>query len=229
VETGGVIGGGQIGYNFKLSNNFLVGLETDISGLSQSGRGSFANATPDLAGLVGVPVDFANAVVSSEKAVDWLGTVRGRVGWLATPTLLIYGGGGLAYGGVRGNTNIHAYWTPGGFFTPGNFWTGASGSLSTAQVGWTAGGGVEWMFMTNWSFKVEYLYYDLGPATWANSPNSSLASYSYTASATRAGVGFSYSGSVSALAGAPTATNISTSSTRFTGNIVRVGLNFHFH
>ena len=38
----------------------------------------------------------------------------------------------------------------------------------------TAGGGVEWMFMPNWSLKFEYLYYDLGQATWANSPNSSF-------------------------------------------------------
>ncbi|MGH8245354.1 MAG: porin family protein, partial [Gammaproteobacteria bacterium] len=66
--TGGVIGGGQIGYNFKFSNNFVVGIEADINGLGQRGRGSFANTTPDGLG------DFANAVVSSEKRVDWLGT-----------------------------------------------------------------------------------------------------------------------------------------------------------
>jgi len=35
-------------------------------------------------------------------------------------------------------------------------------SYSNTQVGWTAGGGVEWMFMPNWSAKAEYLYYDLG-------------------------------------------------------------------
>ena len=166
LHTGGVIGGGQIGYNFQFYNNWIVGIETDINGLGQRGHGSFANTTPDFEG------DSANAVVSSEKAVDWLGTVRGRVGWLVTPTFLIYGDGGLAYGGVRGSTDVNAFFTPGGPHSDANSWTDASGSLSTTQVGWTAGGGVEWMFMPNWSLKVEYLYYDLGHATWANSPNS---------------------------------------------------------
>ena len=29
------------------------------------------------------------------------------------------------------------------------------------KTGWTAGGGVEWAFLPNWSAKVEYLYTDL--------------------------------------------------------------------
>jgi outer membrane immunogenic protein len=207
LHTGGVIGGVQIGYNFQFYNNLVVGIETDINGLGQRGRGSFANTTPDLFG------NFANAVVSSEKRVDWLGTLRGRLGWLVTPTFLIYGDGGLAYGGVRGSTNVHAFFTPGGPNSFANAWTDASGSLSTTRVGWTAGGGVEWMFMPNWSLKVEYLYYDLGHATWANSPNSSFQNFAFGG----------------LPAGTITATNISTSTTRFNGNIVRAGLNYHFN
>jgi outer membrane immunogenic protein len=195
VHTSGVIGGGQIGYNIQLYNNFVVGIETDINGLGQRGRGSFANT-----------VSTANAVVSSEKAVDWLGTVRGRLGWLVSPTFLIYGDGGLAYGRVQGSTNVHAFWTPGGI-TEDSAWTDASGSLSTTRLGWTVGGGAELMFTPNWSLKVEYLYYDLGNATWANSPNSS-----FDTEVPRTIIG----------------TNISTSTTRFTGNIIRVGLNYHF-
>ena len=38
--------------------------------------------------------------------VDWLGTVRARLGFLVTPNLLAYGTGGLAYGKVEGSTNI---------------------------------------------------------------------------------------------------------------------------
>ena len=139
--------------------------------------------------------------------------MRGRVGWLVTPTFLIYGDGGLAYGGVRGSTDVNAFFTPGGPHSDANSWTDASGSLSTTQVGWTAGGGVEWMFMPSWSLKVEYLYYDLGHATWANSPNSSFQTLDFG----------------ELPAGTITATNISTSTTRFTGNIVRAGLNYHFN
>jgi len=37
-----------------------------------------------------------------------------------------------------------------------------SANYSNLLVGWTAGGGMEWMFHPNWSVKAEYLYYDLG-------------------------------------------------------------------
>jgi len=43
-----------------------------------------------------------------------------------------------------------------------------AGQFSNTQVGWTAGGGVEWMFMPNWSFKAEALYYDLGSVAFAS-------------------------------------------------------------
>ena len=67
--------------------------------------------------------------------------LRGRLGFLITPTLLVYGTGGFAYGGLNGN--------------------GITGNYSNTRTGWTAGGGVEWMFMPNWSAKAEYLYTDL--------------------------------------------------------------------
>ncbi len=63
--------------------------------------------------------------------------MRGRAGWLFTPTLLVYGTAGFAYGGVQA-------------------W-----SYTNTRTGWTAGGGLEWMFAPRWSAKVEYLYADL--------------------------------------------------------------------
>ena len=80
------------------------------------------------------------------------------------------------------------------------------GSLSNSRVGWTAGGGLEWLFAPNWSVKVEYLYYDLRTPTFALSP--------LTNTFTTGGVVYS---------SAPFA------KTRFTGNIVRAGLNYHFN
>jgi opacity protein-like surface antigen len=40
------------------------------------------------------------------RRVTYLGTVRGRLGLLATPTFLVYGTAGLAYGGVRSSMDI---------------------------------------------------------------------------------------------------------------------------
>jgi hypothetical protein len=44
--------------------------------------------------------------------------------------------------------------------------TGGDG-FAELVTGWTAGGGVEWMFTQNWSVKVEYLHYDLGTASFS--------------------------------------------------------------
>jgi outer membrane immunogenic protein len=40
----------------------------------------------------------------------------------------------------------------------------AVASTDENHIGWAAGGGVEWMYSRNWSFKAEYLYVDLGSA-----------------------------------------------------------------
>ncbi len=195
----GFIGGGQIGYNWQFYNNFLIGAEADIQGIA--GSGGKANALG--AGLEpGIPTNFFTSTQTS-RSVDYIGTVRGRLGWLFTPTLLIYGTGGLAYGGVNLSTT---YFTSadGVFYGPG----AGAGTFANTLAGWTAGGGVEWMFMPNWSAKVEYLYYDLGsvrtPGALVSGPNPAGGNP----------LGWAYGAQ---------------SSTHFSGNIVRAGLNYHFN
>jgi outer membrane immunogenic protein len=138
-NTGGVIGGGQLGYNYQI-NQFLLGVETDFQGTSMTGgnQGNYAGlyASPYTNSATGVlsPLATGNG---GNLSLPWFGTVRGRVGYLVTPTLLLYGTGGFAYGGVD-------------VFQQSN-----------TRTGWTAGGGVEWMFMPHWTAKLEYLYTDL--------------------------------------------------------------------
>ena len=148
--------------------------------------------------------------ITSTKRLDYLGTVRGRLGFLFTPTLLVYGTGGLAYGGVSSSTSIAQFnndcvFFPGNCLAPASF---ASGSFSNSRAGWTVGGGGEWLFAPKWSAKLEYLYYDLGRVTYASAP---LAT----------GGGSFIPGIVSAVLPAHT--------TRFNGHIVRAGINFHFN
>jgi outer membrane immunogenic protein len=193
-SKGGFIGGGQIGYNWQFSNVFVAGIEADIQGIA-------GNSTSGSAFGAGVPIGFPNErIVSSSyasKSIDYLGTVRGRLGWLFTPTLLLYGTGGLAYGGVNTSSSIFQANLP---FNPP---FASTGSFSDTRVGWTAGGGVEWLFLPNWSAKVEYLYYDLGNVTYAMSPLTFATPPLYTST--------------------PYAT------TRFDGHIVRAGVNYHFN
>jgi outer membrane immunogenic protein len=149
----GVVGGGQVGYNWQFSPWLVFGIETDI-------QASDVHDTVNSA--AGVVDAFGSHVQSatSTKSVDWYGTVRGRVGVAPfIPNLLIYGTGGFAYGGV----------THGVGFADNGANLPAFGSIATAQydstsTGWTAGGGIEWSptGFPAWSVKVEYLYVDLG-------------------------------------------------------------------
>lgn len=200
-NQGGFIGGGQVGYNWQFYNSFLVGIEADIQGVAGS-----RNNTTSTAALQNP--NFTNLLVqttSVSRSLDYIGTVRGRLGWLATPTLLVYGTGGLAYGGVSLNygsvgTELRDATLPNSYFSAAAF--------SDTRVGWTAGGGVEWMFWPNWSAKVEYLYYDLGRATVAASPLINVGT---------------------TIPGATYSSAFPQVTTRFNGNIVRAGLNYHFN
>ncbi|MDB5604778.1 MAG: porin family protein [Bradyrhizobium sp.] len=147
-------GGGQVGYNYHFTPLWVAGLETDFNynGLRQSDAVTQALGAPLFA-----PSTFVHTVTSS---LDWFGTVRGRVGFLATPNLLLYGTGGLAYGQVR-SSSVAVFPPPGLVDT-------YAGSTSTVRVGWTAGAGAEWLVSGSWSVKAEYLYLDLGHADYAD-------------------------------------------------------------
>jgi outer membrane immunogenic protein len=192
----GIIGGGQFGYNFQ-SGLFVAGFEADIQGLSGRATGTSVTAVP--LPLIG---GTANATLTATNSVNWLGTVRGRIGLAVVPNFLIYGTGGLAYGGVNSSTGINeAVSGLGGLLTGTSL---ASGNFSETRVGWTVGAGGEWMFTSNWSAKLEYLHYDLGSANYGTPVNISVP-----------------------VLGA-TSTLGQSSSTNFRGDIVRVGLNYKF-
>ena len=200
AKIDGFIGGGQIGYNYQFANSFVVGLEADIQGIAASNGSTleFSQAT-----VAGVPANPIDQNLFSRRRLDYLGTVRGRLGFTITPTFLVYGTGGLAYGQTRSSTSITQI-VESAPDLPNHY--SSFGSFSNTRVGWTAGGGVEWLFAPNWSVKAEYLFYDLGSVTYGLSP---LQNFN--------------SGGTLFTSGAPV------SRTRFTGNIVRAGLNYHFN
>jgi len=197
----GFIGGGQIGYNWQFAPQWVAGLEADIQGLSGTGSATIVGTSA----VPGFPTEAFSSTTQVTKKVEWLSTLRGRVGILATPALLAYATGGLAVGQVKATTTIAQTDTGINGALTG---TGATaGSISQTRAGWALGGGAEWKFAPHWSVKGEYLHYDLGSVTW----NSANMITNVT--------GF----------GTPTysAANIR-SSTRFQGDIVRAGLNYLF-
>jgi opacity protein-like surface antigen len=102
----GFIGGGQIGYNYQFYNSWLVGLEADIQGVAGNNNGATLVSVTTLTGIP-LPDHSIGTTLSVSRRLDYLGTVRERLGFLLTPTLLVYGTGGLAYGGVNSSTSIN--------------------------------------------------------------------------------------------------------------------------
>ncbi len=196
VNIDGFIGGGQWGDNYQFANRWVGGFESDFQGIASGNHTTtlFSQATADVAG-----VGFStNQNLIASKSLDWLATDRVRIGYLISPTFLAYGTGGVAYGTTRASVAIAQNVSPG-------FSSGASfGNFNKTLAGWTAGGGVEWLFYPNWSLKVEYLYYDLGHVNFTMSPL------------------------VNSVAGVPVTVGAGSASTRFNGNIVRAGLDYHF-
>jgi outer membrane immunogenic protein len=144
-------GGGQVGYNRQFGS-FVAGLEADINyaGLDVRHSGS---TTFSLGGAT------ATETLSSRSSVDWFGTVRGRLGFLPTERLMIYGTGGLAYGNVKTQASYDFSGFDPGF---GSFAGGFAGSRSDMRVGYAVGAGAEYTVTQNVSIKGEYLYVDLG-------------------------------------------------------------------
>lgn len=146
----GFIGGAEIGYNWQF-NRYVAGIEADFQGTTANG--SHTLTTINLAS--GAP---DQDQVSSR--LDYLGTVRGRLGVAVLDPLLLYATGGLAYGAGQ----VSSIFSGPTLAAPGVLYPSTT---SFARLGWTVGGGFEYAFAPHWTVKLEGLYYDLGYATTA--------------------------------------------------------------
>ena len=192
LNDSGVAAGGQIGYNYQLNglgfggpgSGIVVGVEADADYTDLAKTQSYT-------GTNGYNNTF-------RSGLDYVGTVRGRVGY-AFNQFLVYGTGGFAYGDVFAKDVLYA---------PNSSTVRFFGSRDKTQTGYAAGGGIEYALPTG-SFlnffkssavtvKLEYLYYDLGSTTVLATP---------------------------AVAGS---TGGYSSRYKVDGNLVRVGLNYKF-
>lgn len=218
VNQSGVIGGGQIGYNYLMTDRIIVGAETDFEGSGISGSGKSIGAA-NQSGFVTYPNGSISVSSTSfgtnnlNTNIEWIGTVRGRAGALVTNSVLIFASGGLAYGSIYGqsiNSQQYATNVSSKNIIYGDEYYGLSmpyfpghSNNHSINTGWTAGGGAEWMASTNWSLKAEALYYDIGKM--------SLSAPTV--------VGQYYM---------PLTMNYTTSAFKYDGVIARFGLNYHF-
>ena len=204
ASKGGFLGGAQVGFNYQMSPSLLVGLEADIQGIAAgSSNGSIVNAIP-IAAPPGPAGRLHISNIATSSRLDYLATLRGRFGLLATPSLLVYATGGLAFGQASASASIVQTVTnpPGPAVQP----VFGAANTSATRLGWALGAGGEWKFAANWSAKLEYLYYDLGSIT----NNVALIQFGPPGPALQS-------------------VTISQARTRVNGHVVRAGLNYHFN
>jgi len=159
VDQSGWLGGLQAGYNWQ-SGHLVAGVEADVSAAGIGGRASGSYAFRPVF-LVG---DFDNytGTVRVTQDIDYLGTLRGRLGY-ASNNWLLYATGGLAWAHVKASLDSSHVRLTNNFPMPG--FPGAldgHASASGYNIGYAVGSGGEWAFAPHWSFKAEYLYLNLG-------------------------------------------------------------------
>ena len=143
ASSSGGLAGVQLGYNWQ-SGAFVYGLEADFDGASVTGNAQ--NVFPSLLN----PADTSGFM--SAPRVDWLGTLRGRVG-MTFGQSLAYVTGGAAWEGLSNRTLVSA--NTAAFV----FGVSAADSFKTTRSGFALGAGVETKLSDRWTAKVEYLYY----------------------------------------------------------------------
>jgi outer membrane immunogenic protein len=201
-DMNGGIAGAQAGYNWQ-NGNWVYGIEGDLqwSGERGSALYSCAPAAGPVPGVCNplltflLPGTVGGTTLAIDQKLQWFGTLRGRVGILATPKVLFYGTGGLAFGEIKTTGTMTGL---DGFSLP----ITSVASNSTTRAGWTLGVGVEGKITQNWSAKLEYLYMDLGrfssgPFTLAPASNiSANVSSHFTDHILRAGINYQFGGPV---------------------------------
>jgi len=84
TEPAGVIGGGQIGYNWQLSPIWVAGIEADIQASGEKDSITITNSFSQTLAVAAPapPTVTGTGVINYETKIDWFGTVRARIGYL---------------------------------------------------------------------------------------------------------------------------------------------------
>ncbi len=167
--------GGTWGYNWQL-NNWVLGTESDFQGVfgcrNGNNNGFFGNNN----GCGGVTTGAGAGRRCRGRCSVWGPDSTDRYAQSGLPQHLAREGWLPRYslasclwnrrhrdrarpGEQRDQYNVH--WCGTGRIFPGL----STANYSQLKAGFVAGGGLEWMFFKDWSFKAEALYYDLGRST----------------------------------------------------------------
>lgn len=130
----GALAGIQFAYTWQLGS-FVFGPEADLSIAAIKN----ADVRPYFVSFPPNPTVFGPFNTDNRMSVDWLSSVRGKLGF-ANGNWLFFGSGGLALAGFEASRFL-------------------SQTLSDVAVGYAVGGGVSYAFGPNVSMRAEYLRY----------------------------------------------------------------------
>jgi len=158
---GSLIGGVQIGYNYLLPSRILLGIEADASFLNSLAADDVAWSR-------------LTSVADTSQKIDYMASVRGRIGY-AFPYWMIYATGGWAASLGRFLQN------------PGV--TEDIDKLLHLHTGWAAGAGAEVAIAPRWTVRLEYLYRSFGNAG-VLFPSGTIVGSSFEVQSVRAGLNY---------------------------------------
>ena len=156
--------GGFGGYRIQVGN-VVIGVETDLAW--KRARSAVVQT--------GVTPFNVNETFTGSMTQGWDGSVRGRLGALLMPSLLLYGTAGLAVSEVSGAFSYDAQYSSG---SPPASVTGAM-SWSDIRFGYTWGGGLEAVVGMGLKARIEYRFADFGHLS-KNVPLTSTGCASYS-------------------------------------------------
>ena len=146
-DLNGPLFGGHVGYNYQIAS-WVVGGEGDFDWAGLNTSSALVLPDPHL-GAGGTATDGFMA----HQRVQWLASLRGRLGY-AWGSSLLYITGGAAWERHRTSILVSAD-TAAGLFSES-----AAASPSNTRSGWVIGGGYEWMIAPSWVVRGEYLHYE---------------------------------------------------------------------
>ena len=142
------IGGGQAGYNWQ-TGRWVLGLETDIQGADINGS-DVVTGPFSVVGSKACPARRPSPLTRS-----FLGSAPPGDGWDWRSTACCSTRPAAWPMAKRALTRTLSSRTA----------LSSPSSASATMTGWTAGGGLEYSFLGNWSAKFEGMFYDLGTIT----------------------------------------------------------------
>jgi outer membrane immunogenic protein len=156
------------GYNWQFAPRWVAGIEGDWAYANKTttevGFPGCTNAVCTV-GFVSVPNGQPAGGDLTSFKMRWDASVRGRLGFLATPDLLLYGTGGVAWQNVEVSGACGPW--PSSFQCNGPPQPVPSFvSQTNTLTGWTVGAGAEWHAWGNWLLRGEYRYANFGTSSY---------------------------------------------------------------